>query len=199
MLRPDHSKKPIMGPNKLRAIWEAVKIEPVEFDGPALQEILANLRESHANGGAEFASFHIEGGDEFMWFISRGYCSELEFPERFLRTKAVVDALPDLCEELSADPFGFEELGSFLFSGKLAQAVYSGGAYGGGEGGPGGAFAIADDFRKLLFGDRFHEVVVYSSYKPWSVWFFDVAWDATWLIIDRRHSRVSVLAVTDTD
>ena len=50
-----------------------------------------------------------------------------------------------------------------------------------------------------LFGDRFDEVLVYHSYKPWSSWFYDVAWDASWIVIDKRSSTVDILCITDTD
>lgn len=49
------------------------------------------------------------------------------------------------------------------------------------------------------FADRLEDVEVFHSYKPWSRWFYDVAWDSTWLLVDRRFQVVTILAVTDTD
>jgi hypothetical protein len=41
-------------------------------------------------------------------------------------------------------------------------------------------------FCEPLFGDRFIEVEVFRSFAAWSPWFYDVAWDQTWIIIDKR-------------
>ena len=40
---------------------------------------------------------------------------------------------------------------------------------------------------------------VFRCWRAWSLWFFDVAWDVTWVIIDRRLQRASLLFTTDTD
>ena len=38
-----------------------------------------------------------------------------------------------------------------------------------------------------------------GSYTAWSPWFYDVAWDTTWIGVDVGFGRVWLLCVTDTD
>jgi hypothetical protein len=35
--------------------------------------------------------------------------------------------------------------------------------------------------------------------KPGAPWFYNIAWDVTWVLIDTRNAAVSLLCVTDTD
>jgi len=50
-----------------------------------------------------------------------------------------------------------------------------------------------------LVQDRFEDVEMYDSDQPWSRWFFDVAWDQTWILVDRGEARATVICTTDTD
>ena len=200
MLEPDwNQKRPETTVAAIRGLWKDLRIELCpEVVAPA-DRLLAALRKTHVNGGAEFATFSVAGGPAFHWFLSRNRLDEIEFPEHFLKSPVVTDALRKFCKEPVADSFGFEWGSAFTLAGEVAQTLAQGGAYIKHEGGAGEAFTIADNFRRSLFSDRFDEIRVVKSFKPWSAWFYDVAWDRTWLVVDKRHSKVSLLAVTDTD
>ena len=58
---------------------------------------------------------------------------------------------------------------------------------------------LAQKFCEAAFGDRYLDVWVFRSYEAWSPWFWDAAWDKTWIIADAEMSRVWLLCVTDTD
>ncbi len=41
-----------------------------------------------------------------------------------------------------------------------------------------------------------------TSTRPrmaWTTWFFDVAWDETMFLVDRRRFEVTAMCMTDTD
>jgi hypothetical protein len=57
---------------------------------------------------------------------------------------------------------------------------------------------LAARFCDALFDDRFLEVEVFRSWKPWSKWFHGIAWDCTFLIIDKRFGIVTILCETDS-
>ena len=87
-----------------------------------------------------------------------------------------------------------------LLEGQLAQLLYQGGAYGGGmRGAAPEAKKLAEGVRVSLFGDRYEEVLVYESDKPWCRWFCGVAWDSTTIVFDKRTRRIWLLCCTDTD
>ncbi|MGN6626233.1 MAG: hypothetical protein ACTHLN_06410 [Tepidisphaeraceae bacterium] len=181
------------------ATWRNLSIEHCEGIGPAAESFLDAIRKTNSNGGAFFERFRLESNSTIDWFMCRNRWDYIEFPSRFLRSPAVARALPDVCKAPIAEDFDFASEGAFTLSGELAQMLWMGGAYVKHEAGPGHAFNLAEDFRRELYGDRFDEVLVLRSYKAWSSWFFDVAWDTTWLIVDKRHRIVSVLCRTDTD
>jgi hypothetical protein len=183
----------------IRALWKDLCIEGSLNAEPAAAILLEALRKTHSNGGAKFATFTIAYNRTFQWFISRNLWNEIEFPEHFLKSPAVTALLPELCKDTRSDSFEFEQISAFSFAGDLAQTLSQGGAYNKHQPGPGDASAIAERFQQTLFGDRFDEMLALKSFKPWSAWFFDIAWDSTWLILDKRHSKVCLLAVTDTD
>ena len=54
-------------------------------------------------------------------------------------------------------------------------------------------------FCRTLFGERYEDVQVAHADFAWSRWFFDIAWDRTWVISDKREQRVTVLCTSDTD
>lgn len=200
MLEPDQKQdRPESTADAIRGLWGSVRIEYRAADAPPVARLLAALRATHANGGAEFATFGVAGDPAFHWFMSRNRWDEIAFPEHFLRAPAVAAALPGVCREPCAGSFGFEWGSAFTLAGEIAQTLSNGGAYLKHEGGPVDAVALAEDFRRWLFADRYGEVLVLKSVKPWSAWFYDVAWDSTWLVVDKRQSTVGVLAVTDTD
>jgi hypothetical protein len=200
MLEPDwNQERPETTAVAIRAIWQGLDIENSPDVGPPVERLLDALRKTHVNGGAAFAVFSITSNPEFDWFMSRNRWNEIEFPEHFLRSHAVATALGEVCAKPVSDSFGFEWGSAFTLAGELAEKLSVGGAYVKHERGAGDAFAVADEFRRWLFGDRFDEVLVLKSFKPWSEWFYNIAWDGTWLVVDKRQRKASVLAVTDTD
>jgi hypothetical protein len=83
--------------------------------------------------------------------------------------------------------------------GEIAQALVQGGAYKKFSGTAREAKDLGGRFCYALFGDRFTEIQIYKTYKAWSRWFHGVAWDVTWLALDKRFMKVWLLCVTDTD
>ena len=67
------------------------------------------------------------------------------------------------------------------------------------KGTPSDAKRVCTAFVDVLVEDRHREFTVYRSYEPWSPWFMAIAWDITWLLIDRGRNEVTLLCVTDTD
>jgi hypothetical protein len=191
--RPDDSATAI------QRIWNAVQIKLINQIDQPIDTMVNALNKTHSNGGARFAKFKIEGNSCFNWFMSRNRWNEIEFPENFFRAKNVVAAFPELCVELDQCTLGFEWGSSFTLAGEIAWTLALGGAYDKHPGGSANAYQLAENFRIHLFGDRFDDMLVLKSSRPWSAWFYGIAWDSSWIMIDKRQSHVSVLAVSDTD
>jgi hypothetical protein len=181
-------------------MWRELLFTHEPLSHPTIDEVLHHLRATHANGGAEFAQFIVSEHATLHWFGSRNRLDEIDFFDRFLSSPAVASAIPALKIGASGvSGTGVEWGNSLTLDGEIAQVLVNGGAYKKFGGPAHEAKDIGRRFCESLFGERFTEVQIYKSYKPWSRWFYDVAWDATWLGFDKRHVKVWLLCVTDTD
>ena len=52
---------------------------------------------------------------------------------------------------------------------------------------------MGQDFSGEIIGDRYDEFRLHISGVPWCPWFFDFAWDHTWIVTDLRDQRVLLL------
>lgn len=50
-----------------------------------------------------------------------------------------------------------------------------------------------------FFENRHDKFLMFENGQPWCSWFCDIAWDRTWLILDKGTRRVWLLCLTDTD
>ena len=52
---------------------------------------------------------------------------------------------------------------------------------------------------RALICDRFDDILVYETRRAWSPFFHDVAWDFSWVVVDKRERLLHLLCATDTD
>ena len=62
-------------------------------------------------------------------------------------------------------------------------------------------FLLSRVFRTLFFAcSELHRVGwAGGSPTPWTPWFFDIAWDATFVMQEQQTKRFVLLCMTDTD
>lgn len=94
---------------------------------------------------------------------------------------------------------GFEHIHPLVLDGEIGIAILWGGAYVGFQGGLGEAKALGQKFCSGLFDNQYEQMLAFRSVKPWSSWFFDVAWDYSWFFFDATKSQIHVVFGTDTD
>src|SRR5687767_6371980 len=105
-----------------------VTVEPIQ--DPAIDEFLHHIRNTHVNGGAEFACFRLFASPTFHWFGSRNRLGEINFFNRFLSLPIIDEALPAIkLGESRISDTGFEWSNTLTFDGELALNLVSGGAY----------------------------------------------------------------------
>jgi hypothetical protein len=180
-----------------------VTYERVPVEHPDVTVVLDELGRTHVNGGALLGGFRVVDGDTVIsWFASRNRFDEYDFSQHFLGSRAVREAFPQLRvpEPLVRD-LGFKEswTGSLTLDGEVAATLVHGGAYERFKGTPVEAKQLGAAFVEALVGERHHDFKVYASHQPRAPWFCDIAWDATWALIDQRAAVIYLLCVTDTD
>lgn len=184
----------------LDQLWERIEIRPEKEIHALVETYLSEMRSICVNGGALYARFRLVSHPDFHWYAMQRRWSEIEFVPRFFSHSVVAQELGQLVAAPRADMQTlFESRSAFTLDGELASNLVFGGAYEAFKGTPRQAKDLAGDVCAALFADRFLDVDVLYSPHPWSSWFFDIAWDSTHLVIDRRTCTVHVLASTDTD
>jgi hypothetical protein len=184
----------------LQRFLTSMSVEPAMISAPAIDELLATLRETHSNGGALFARWRLPADRVLHWYVSRNRLHEIPFFKALVSTAAVCATMPELESPSAAiNELKVELVNSFALEGDIARVVHEGGAYTTENVDPGEAKRIAAAFCDSLIGRRFDEVLVYRTYQAWNDWFYDVAWDVTFLGIDKRDRTAWLLCATDTD
>lgn len=177
-----------------------VAITPIPHAAPAIDEVLARFRQTYCNGNALFAAFEIGAEPALDWHIGRNQLHLDTILARLLVHPAIRAGLPDLIIDPSPLPdIEFELHDSLEVDTLLARALYHGGAYWHATGSGMPEKALALRFCDALFELRFDEIAFYTSSTAWTDWFYDIAWDKTFVVLDKRHRRLFLLAVTDTD
>jgi hypothetical protein len=93
----------------------------------------------------------------------------------------------------------FEMISAFSLGGSMAEAIKWGGAYlktnfHGFE-----IKKIGENAATELLKNNFDDTIVCSSNEPWCDFFFDVAWDFTWVVINKSNRNMHIIMATDTD
>ena len=175
-----------------------VEISAIDFEPAGVKNLLQEARRTHVNGGVLFRMFTVSSNATLDWLISHNQVDKATDRLKIFEHDAVFEAFPDLHKSPRKlqDP-EWEGVSDLVFSGELAGALRWGGAYHSTS--TMEARQLAEDFRICLFEDRFEDMVIFRSRTPWNKWFWNVAWDDTWFILDQHHKRFSLLLMTDTD
>jgi hypothetical protein len=199
LLEPNF-EQPRPSVSDIRDMCSRIQISSVSFQNEALNKFLAQVRQSHSNGGAYLTVFELESDPVFDWFASRGRLAEDGLLDWLLLNSAIRSALPEVYMRAPQRiESGLTCCDQFMLDGTLSRILYSGGAYSkiGGDGRNEKALALS--VCEAMFGLRFGEVSCYFSDKSWTPWFKEIAWDVTAAVFDRRTRRLWILTVTDTD
>ncbi len=188
---------------------DKVSLTAVGNSTDAIKEVLGVLQKSHRDGGALFASSRVGESEVSVWSASRNRLAEYSILATLLRRDEVQKELSDLllskqyggriseCSIVSAEGFTMES--PFLLDGRIAQALYGGGAYGRSELDARSAKQLATAFCEELFEQRYSETVLFSNFSAWTPWFRGIAWDWTAFLFDRGKRTFAILATTDSD
>ena len=189
------------GDKELRRSRDTIGFVPAPVRSPAVLRVGEQFRSMLANGGAPVAAFAVHDADDTaQWFLSRNRFDEYEFIRCLLTSPALADTLPELyANGPLIKNLSFRVASPLCLNGSIASALKWGGAYIEFDGSGAKAKKLGQAFSDDIIGDRFDDFRVHISGIPWCPWFFDSAWDHTWIITDLRNQRVMLLCITDAD
>lgn len=186
--------------SEIRQMWQALNLTPAA-PPQAVSPLLEELRRSNVNGGAVFQAFEYEAHPVLDWFIQtrRLVPPAFDLATDFVTTKAVREALPELkIPEHLPQPLQAHELDVFDFEASLTRRICRGGAY----------VTFDKTYREAqLLMAPFVDALAPEkdwpwfglTWLPWTDWFFDVAWDMTWIGLSPQKNLLWLLCTTDTD
>jgi hypothetical protein len=184
----------------LNTDWARVRVRDAGSADPRLTAVVEGLRRSHDNGGAMLGRFSIEAPPSWRWYLSRNRFDEAQFFRRFYQHPTVIQTLGPLgsLSPITGD-LGFTMEQPHVATGRLAGTLASGGAYTPFNGTDKELLRLVSSFTEAAFDDRYSDIFAYVSFAPWSSWFKDVAWDASFFWFDKKTGVATTLLVTDTD
>ena len=183
----------------MTARWQDVEYKSELITDARAQALVTSLERSYSNGRVLLLHLAPTAPDTFSLASRHDLQGYDHLLATFLRAPSVHAALSELAlPSAQALPPPYRSIGAFEFEGALTHALVAGGAYGGAVPEE-AARRLSRDFVDCCFDDRRLSVTVFAIQGAWTDWFYDVAWDGTYLCLDRVASRWTCLFFTDTD
>lgn len=183
-----------------KQMWSNLEVEP-QAPSASAEEYVAALERVYSNGSVRIGTFLVHESKTFDWYLSRNQLHEMGFFERFWRVDGVAEFMPDALRDLNFSALDgvFQPSSPFLLGGSLAWTLAQGGAYEKHPGGPVHAKQLGDQLAADWIADRYDDILVYESHWAWSEFFLDVAWDHSWVVVNKLKRLVHIVCATDTD
>jgi hypothetical protein len=183
---------------QLVGLWMKTQFERVENWTSSADILTEKIGETHVNGGIQLHRYQVSSNDHFNWFASRNRLDEIDFVKNTLRHKSLSDYRKDL--EIKSKPeiqITKSWTDMYDLPGRLARILGQGGAYK--KINQKEAWEVVTDFIKSEFDNRFEEVLLFDFAIKNAEWFYDIAWDYSTMLFDKRNFTVTIIDITDTD
>jgi hypothetical protein len=179
--------------------WEKVIYKAVEVSDPACLELIEALKTLYINGGVILKCFEPENLDVFK--RARFKQSLEHLPKTFLLSSSVMNILAEEIQLTEQDVLSlkYSWYSTFEFEGALIHSLLTGGAYDHFKGSEDKARDLARKFVEALIPKERLSARVFRIEGAWTAWYYDIAWDTTFMIYDEVGHKCWLLCITDTD
>ncbi len=184
---------------QIESLWDNITISPLNSWSKAAEVLKEKFKETYVNGGAQLHKYKITGNKHFIWFAERNRLDEINFLPNFFSHHELKNYREDL--KIKNNVPGNKGLKSptdiFNLVGDLAQLLGHGGAYRNLESSE--AWKVSCDFVNEEFQNRFDEVLSFYYFIESADWFYNINWDYSILLFDKRNYEITIIDITDTD
>jgi len=176
--------------------WNNLKLEKINNWTESTNILKNEIKKLYLNGGIEINRYKIIENNPINYFIFKDRC----FVENIYKNDAILTGMAYLKFTDKSPKIIEKEFYTdiYLLAGYLAQIMGYGGAYT--KGIPQkDSWRIATEFVENEFGNRFEEINFYSVGIINADWFYDVAWDYSYILADTTNNEIMFMDITDTD
>jgi hypothetical protein len=185
-----------------------ISFEERQVKHPALDRLIRAFEAEYMNGGAVLSCFEAVGRTVHDWETS---VESMDLVRALLCSPAVSSVMTaalarrrksarsPVVEFQSPSELDLSVVDPLALDGHIARQLVAGGPYSTFDMTWAEAKAIAVAACSAMFEDRYEDIQVFKSYKPWHPWFFAIAWNATWVLLDDRTNYLWMCCVTDTE
>ncbi len=179
-------------------MWESLRIEQVSHETPAIDEYVSHLGSYYTNGNVKYGCFEFGDSEVLDWYCSRNQLKEMLFFWKVWEQGSVKSffKLGDVDEDSNKC---FEWSSPFVLAGSLARVLDCGGPYLKPNWGGAKSKELAEKAALELIANDYEESLVFECNSAWCSFFFGVAWDYTWVVLNKRTRLLHVLMATDSD
>ena len=182
--------------NEINILWDTMKLEKNNNWTIYTEKLIETINNLYSNGGIMMNKYKImETNPMYYYLIKRK-----DFVQNIYKNKIILEdkAYLKLNGELpKINIIGFYT-DIYTLAGDLARIIGYGGAYSDGVE-QNEAWKIAVEFVENEFENRFEEYNLYKIKIENTKWFRDVAWDYSFIIVDKKNYEIIFMDMTDTD
>ncbi|MGE6548268.1 hypothetical protein ACQKFK_04385 [Bacillus mycoides] len=179
--------------------WKAGTFEKIETNDLSIEQLINTFKKQNLNGGAVISCFKVHN-ENFFKEIPYEIDRYEHFFKKVFNSLDIINNLEELKIHTSEKyKFQFEYNSAVMLDGSIAFQIIRGGAYKGFSERPVMAKQLANNVCQYMFQDRYEDITVFENHSPWTEWFYDVAWDNTWMVLDSKEHKMWLICATDTD
>lgn len=184
---------------QLNVLWDDISIESIGTWTKSAEVLKSKIKETHSNGGLQLHKYKLKINDHFAWYSTRNRLDEIDFVNNFLKRPELASYRKDLEISLPMPDIKTTTIATDIYDlvGQLARMLGHGGAYKKLD--PITSWTTASDFVREELQNRFEDFVTYGFVVENADWFYDIAWDSSTLLFDKRNNQVIIIDITDTD
>lgn len=181
-----------------KAMWDSLQIDLVSAKNPAIEEYASHLGKYYANGNVKYGCFKLGDSEVLDWYCSRNQLKEMLFFWKVWEKEPIKSffKLSEIDEESNKD---FEWSSPFVLGGSLAWVLDNGGPYTKPNWGGEKSKKVGEKAAQELIANDYEDSLVLVNHVAWCSFFFDVAWDYTWVVLNKKTRLLHILMATDTD
>ncbi|HMW02816.1 MAG TPA: hypothetical protein PKE58_21945 [Acidobacteriota bacterium] len=170
----------------------------INLETPQAQALFDALQGVYGNGAVILCCLK---STEISSLMNNSWLSVPELViSQFLKSQTVKQAVPELKVDDELMLPALHPLNSYELEGSLTQILINGGAYTQWESSEDEARSLTRNFLNLVAAEKYRSHVSgIRFYSAWTDWFYDVAWDSTFVIYNAATQKWWLLCTTDTD